>query len=164
MRSLIIGVLLLVILESCGAGTIDPLSTEGKLVTRINTTCGASGNCTIRLTDVTDFDWDLVYVFKYTARQSEIERVIGAPFPRYQEFQRSTIFLKDGKLVHSEANPTDVESLINNQVVFDIPDGEAYRSYSSESRFEVKRKNFSRGVYYELSLIHGNESETTASP
>jgi hypothetical protein len=153
MRSLIVGILFLVIFKSCGPETIDPFSTEGKLVTRINTTCSDSNSCTIRLKDVTDFDWDRVYVFKYTARKSEIEKVIGVPFPQYEEFKRSIIFVKGGKLVHGEANPTDVEGLINNEVVFDIADGETYKSYSSESQFEVRRKNFQGGVYYELRLI-----------
>lgn len=153
MRSRIVGILFLVIFKSCGTETIDPLSTEGKLVTRISTTCGDSNSCTIRLKDVTDFEWDRVYVFKYTASKSEIEKVIGVPFPQYKEFKRSIIFVNGGKLVHGEANPTNVEGLINNEVVFDIADGDTYKSYSSENRFEVSRKNFQRGVYYELRLI-----------
>jgi hypothetical protein len=153
MRSTIIGILFLIFFASCGTKTVDPFSVEGKLVTRINTTCGESSSCFIRLRDVTDFDWDRVYVFTYSVRQSEIEKVIGVPFPQYEEFNRSMIFFNGGKLVYSEAEPTDVEGLINNEVVFDIADEDAYRSYSSESQFEVKRKNFQRGVYYELRLI-----------
>ena len=153
MRSLIVGILFLVIFESCETKTVDPLSMEGKLVTRINTTCGDSSSCTIRLRDVTDFAWDRVYVFKYTARKSEVEKVIGAPFPLYEEFKRSMIFLNGGKIIYSEADPTNVEHPINNQIVFDIGDKDVYRSYSSESQFEVTRKNFEGGVYYELELI-----------
>jgi hypothetical protein len=153
MRSLIVGILFLVIFESCGTETVDPLSIEGKLVTRINTTCGESTSCTIRLRDVTDFAWDRLYVFKYNAGQSEIEKVIGAPFPLYEEFKRSMIFLNGGTVVYGEVEPTDVERPINNQVVFDIAYRDVYRSYSSESQFEVKRKHFQGGVYYELQLI-----------
>jgi len=154
---MIAGALFLVLFKSCGDPSIDPLSIEGKLVTKINSTCGQSSNCTIGLRDVTDFDWDRAYVFRYTARKSEIEKVIGAPFPRYEEFERSIIFLNGGKVVYSEADPTDVEGLLNNQVVFDIADGDSYKSYSPESRFEVRRKNFQRGVYYELTLIQSRQ-------
>lgn len=157
MRSLIVGILFPVIFESCGTKIVDPLSIEGKLVTRINTTCGDFSNCTIRLRDVTEFDWDRVYVFKYNARKAEIEEVIGAPFPIYDEFKRSMIFLNRGTVVYSEVEPTDVERLINNEVVFDIADKDVYRSYSSQSQFQVKRKNFQGGVYYELKLLQSPE-------
>ena len=153
MRSLIVGALCLVVLQSCGTPTIDPLSIEGKLVTTIKATCGESTGCTIRLRDVTDFDWDRVYVFNYAVTKDQIEKVIGAPFPRYEEFKRSIIFLNGGKVVYSEADPTDIEGLLNDQVVFDIAYGENYKSYSRDSRFEVQRKNFQRGVYYELKLL-----------
>ncbi len=153
MRSLILVIASLVIFESCGAKSVDPASIEGKLVTRINATCGQSNSCTIRLSDVTDFAWDRVYVFKYNAKQSEIERIIGAPFPIYGEFKRSMIFLKGGAMVYSEVEPTDVEHPITNQVLFDIPYRDIYRSYSAESQFEVERKTFQESVYYELKLI-----------
>lgn len=153
MRSLIMGALCLVVIQSCGTPTIDPHSIEGKLVTLIKTTCGESTGCTIRLRDVTDFDWDRVYVFNSAATKDQIEKVIGAPFPGYEEFKRSIIFLNGGKVVYSEADPTDIESVINDQVVFDLAYGNNYKAYSSESRFEAQRKNFSRGIYYELRLI-----------
>ena len=64
------------------------------------------------------------------------------------------IFLHGGKLVYGEAEPTDVEAPINNQVIFDIPDTDAYRSYSSESEFQVQRKYSQRDSYhYKLTLI-----------
>lgn len=152
-RSVIVGALCLVLLQSCGTPAIDPHSIEGKLVAKIKTTCGESSGCTIRLRDVTDFDWDRVCVFNYAVTKDQIEKIIGAPFPRYVEFRRSIIFLKGGKVVYSEADPTDIEGPLNDQVVFDIAERGNYRTYSSESRFELQRKSFSRGVYYELRLI-----------
>lgn len=152
MRSLVVAALLLVLFSSCLTKSIDPNSFEGKLVTTINSTCGDFSNCTIRLKDVTEFDWDRVFVFNYAVTQEEIEKLVGNPFPRYQEFERSMIFLNGGKIVYSESDPTDIESLINNQVVFDTDERGNYKSYSSESRFEVKRKQFRGGVYYELTL------------
>jgi hypothetical protein len=161
MRTLLVVILLLVPFESCVTETVDPLSIEGKLVTRIKATCSDSSNCTIRLKDVTAFTWDRVYVFNYAARQSEIEKVIGAPFPPYEEFKRSMIFLNGGTVVYSEVEATDIESPINNQVIFDVTDRGAYRSYSSESQFEVKRKQL-RGdtYYYELKLIESSPAFT----
>ena len=157
MRSLIVGILFLVIFGSCGIKTVDPNSIEGKLVTRIKTTCGESSGCNIRLRDVTDFAWDRVYVFKTIATQYQIEEIIGAPFPQYEEFKRSMIFLKGRKLVYGEAEPTDVEAPVKNQVIFDIPDTDSYRSYSPESRFEVTRKSYDERGYYKLNLIESSQ-------
>jgi len=153
MRSLIVGALCLILLQSCGTPTVDPHSIEGKLVTTIKTNCGESTGCMIRLRDVTDFAWDRVYVFNYAVTKDQIENIIGTPFPRYEEFKRSIIFLDGGKVVYSEADPTDIEGVINDQVVFDIAARGNYKVYSSESRFEAQRKSFSRGVYFELRLI-----------
>jgi hypothetical protein len=157
MRLLIAGMLLLVFFESCGTMTVDPNSIEGKLVTRIETSCRESSGCTVRIREVTDFAWDRVYVFKTTARKYQIEEIIGAPFPQYEEFKRSMIFVKGGKLVYGEANPTDVEAPINDQVIFDIPDTDDYRSYSLESRFEVTRKSYDGRGYYKLNLIESSQ-------
>jgi hypothetical protein len=154
---LIVGIAFLVIFGSCGTKAVDPNSIEGKLVTRIKTTCGESSGCTVRIRDVTDFAWDRVYVFKTTADQSDIEKTIGVPFPQYREFRRSMIFINGGKLVHGEANPTDAEAPIKDQVIFDIPDTASYRSYSPENRFEVTRKNYDGRGYYKLNLIESSQ-------
>ena len=64
------------------------------------------------------------------------------------------IFLNGERVVYSEVEPTDVERPINNQVIFDIAYRDVYRSYSSESQFEVNRKHFQGSIYYyELKLI-----------
>jgi hypothetical protein len=153
MRLSILVALSLLLLQSCGSKTIDPNSVEGRLVANINKSCRSSNVCTIRVRDATNFDWDKMYVFKYTANRDEIVKVIGSPLPRYNEFKRKLIFVSGGKLAYSEEEPTDIESVINEQIVFGIPDNESYREFGSDPVFEVTKKNFSRGVYYEFKLV-----------
>ena len=153
MKLLIFVAISVLLFRSCGGETIDPKSVEGRLVASITKNCEDSKVCTIRLRDATNFDWDKVYVFKYTATRDEIARVIGFPLPRYEEFKRKIVFLNAGKLAYSEADPTDIEGLINEEVVFDIPDNESYRTFSSNAVFEVTKVSFPRGVYYQLKSV-----------
>jgi hypothetical protein len=153
MRLSMLVALSLLLLPSCGRETINPNSVEGRLVANINKSCRSSNVCTIRVRDATNFDWDKMYVFEYTATEDEIIKVIGLPLPRYDEFKRKMIFVSGGKLAYSEAEPTDIESLINEQIVFGIPDNESYREFGPDPLFEVNKKSFSRGVYYELKLV-----------
>src|SRR6185436_10946050 len=143
----------LLLLQSCGKQTIDPNNVEGRLVANIKKNCQGPTVCKIRLRDVTNFDWDKVYVFDYTATEDEIAKVVGFPLPRYDQFRRKMIFVDAGKLAYSEAEPTDIESLINDQIVFGIPDNESYREFGRDPLFEVNKRSFSRGVYYELKLV-----------
>src|SRR5712692_495649 len=100
----------LLVLQSCGSNkSIDPNSVEGKIAASIKTTCRGSRVCTIRIRDVTKFDWDKMYVFKYTATNDEIQKVVGIPLPHYNDFERKIIFVSGDKVVYSEADPTDVE-------------------------------------------------------
>ena len=153
MVRLAIVILALVLLESCGRKSINPNSVEGKLVARINSTCQDSSVCTIRVRDVTNFDWDKMYVFKYTATSDQMNKAVGLPLPPYEEFERKIIFVGGGKVVYSEADPTDVEKPIDQEVVFDMPDDALYKSYGRDSVFRVTKKSFSNGVYYELRLV-----------
>lgn len=146
-------VLALVLLYGCGEKGIDPNSIEGKIVEKANSICQVPDNCTIRLKDVTSFGWDKVYVFKYNASLEDIKKALGFELPAYTEFTRRIIFLKDGKIVYQEEEPTSVEGPVNGEVVFDIPDDAVYKSYNDDAAFKVKRRTFQKGTYYELTEI-----------
>ena|SRR5438270_9659180 len=153
MKRVIIVMLLLVPLQCC-TKSIDSNSVEGKLVARINSTCQSSSVCTIRVRDVTNFDWDKMYVFKHTATSDQMNKAVGLPLPPYKEFERKMIFVSGRKVVYSEAEPTDVEKPIDQEVIFDIPDDAQYKSYARDSLFTVTKKSFANGVYYELKLVN----------
>src|SRR5437588_11766583 len=116
MKRVIIVMLLLVPLQCC-TKSIDSNSVEGKLVARINSTCQDSSVCTIRVRDVTNFDWDKMYVFKYTATSDQMNKAVGLPLPPYEEFKRKIITVSAGKDIYSEAEPTDLEKAIDQTLV-----------------------------------------------
>jgi hypothetical protein len=142
----------LVLLQSCGRVTIAPESLEAKLATKFNN-CESPTTCTIRLREETNFEWDKFYVFKYKATRDEIRKALGFSLPRYQEFKRKLVFVNDGQLVYYEEEPTDIESLIDQEVVFDMPDEANFVSYGADAVFQVSKKRFQRGVYYQLELV-----------
>lgn len=124
---------------------------ERQIGKRVNE-CKAD-DCTIRIKDATDFQWDKMYVFKYYARPDVIQKALGTTSSNFVEFTRRIVFLKDGRIVYREDEPTDIESVVDGQVIFDIPDTDVYKAYMPDAEFRgVKRKSGEK-VYYELKQI-----------
>ena len=71
-----------------------------------------------------------MYVFKYNVRLEEMNTVLGVNFENYTEFTRKIVFLSNGKIVYEEEEKTNIEGLVDNQVVFDIPDTMNYKVYN----------------------------------
>jgi hypothetical protein len=95
-----------------------------------------------------------MHVFDYDTSQDEIEKSLGTDFPTYVEFTRRIIFLKDGKIIRREDEPTDIEGLVAGQVIFDDYDNRKHRSYTPETAvFSGEKKQFARGEYYNLTPI-----------
>ena len=126
---------------------------EQEIVSEISQKCGDRGSCRIQIDRAALFDWDKMYAFKYTATAQDRERVLGTKAVGYRDLERQLVFLKDGKVVHQESEPTNVEHPVRNEVVFDIPDSAAFKSYPHEAAFWVNRLSSSAGPYYELSEV-----------
>jgi hypothetical protein len=90
---------------------------ERKIGERVDA-CKSDVPCIVGIKDLTDFQWDKMYVFSYGAYPEYIEKALGTPLPDYVEFQRRIVFLKDGKIVHREDEPTDIESMADGEVSF----------------------------------------------
>lgn len=128
----------------------DSRRVEARIVDRIHA-CRAPQNCVISLADATDFDWDTVFAFSYTVRADERRRVVGSPEVNYVEFHRQLVFVKNGKIVYQELEPTNVEHPIRDEVAFDLPDGRQFAKYRrSDAHFQVLRKDGPDGPYYIL--------------
>ena len=147
---LLIAVVLLV-LQACGSQTINRHSIEGKLVAKIKS-CQPAEVCTVRVKDVTNFDWDKIFVCKVVSQES-VEKEVGFPLPEWEDFKRVTIFTRGGNLVRLEKNPTNIEHPINEQLIFDVADADACGVYGPDSVFEVTPQSSREGVYYNLKLV-----------
>ncbi|HEX7286031.1 MAG TPA: hypothetical protein VF532_07595 [Candidatus Angelobacter sp.] len=127
---------------------------EAKLLSAIDVKCQGRFPCTLRIKDVTDFEWDNLYVFKYTAHRGIVEKAVGHELPDFQEFHRKLIFTNRGNIVLYDEEPTNIEHVVNNEVVFDIPDSNDYSSYDANATFVIQKIAFSGGSYYQLTKVN----------
>jgi hypothetical protein len=147
-RHLLIGFILLA-LSGCGSNSI-----ESKIAGRVKAQCETPKPCIIRISDLTDFQWDEMYAFRYSASVDQIQQVIGVPVTEKVQFTRKVVFRLRGKVVHYEELPTQVDNFLDGQVDFDIPEKDFYRLYRVDSAvFQVNKKEFENGVYYELRQV-----------
>jgi hypothetical protein len=100
--------------------------------------CAKDRPCVISMRDVTRFDWDICYAFEYGTTRAVREAVLHTADPSYSEFEPQLVFLKSGRIVYEESHPTDVEHPLRNEIVFDIPEGAAFRAYRRDARFTAE--------------------------
>lgn len=125
------------------------------IAARIDDACKSVSPCTINIKDVTDFQWDKMYAFKYHADLEQIEEALGVKFPLNNEFTRKLVFLKEGKVVYSEEAEVNVEHLEAGEVIFDMQDMEVYKMYTADAaRFKAEKKESDYGSYYLLSQMN----------
>jgi hypothetical protein len=134
---------------------------EQRIVQKANS-CNVQSSCVIRVKELTDFDWDEMHAFSEGASQQFIEKALGIPFPDYVEFKRRIVFLKAGKLVHREDEPTDIEHPIDGQVNFAESYAEpSHWSFSPETAvFNVERHKCSHGSIYLLTQLKSYNHST----
>jgi hypothetical protein len=108
----------------------------------------------VKIKDVTDFQWDQMHVFESGATLDKIEKSLGTNFPDYVEYTRRIVFLKDGKIVRREDQPTDFERPTNGAVGFAETGKDQHWSYTPETAvFRAEKKSFDGGVYYVLTQV-----------
>lgn len=133
----------------CGTGK-SKSEIEIKIEKEICSKCKFNKDCSIDISSITPFKWDRIFVFKETATLDEIQSAIDADYPYFTDIARRLLFLNAGKIVYHEEIFPNVESIIDGQVIFDMPDSVNYASFFPQ-KFTVKKLNFDKGVYYVLS-------------
>lgn len=129
----------------------DKLTIEDKIRDSIKRTLNNKKTLVVDVSKITDFKWDKMYVFKYTATKDEIDNIIGSSDYIYTEFTRRIIFILNDKIVYVDELPTNIEGLVDDEVVFDIPDDSIYKVYSIDNAiFNIDIKQSSNGIYYKL--------------
>jgi len=150
MKQLIISIFILLLFCGCSrTGLIE--QTIGEKVDA----CKPDVPCIVKIKDLTDFQWDEMHVFSYGSRLEEIRKTLRTDFPNYVQFKRRIIFLNDGKIVHWENEPTNIEGMTEGEVIFDGMENEPSLSFTPESAVFTAVKYFptSAGVAYSLKQI-----------
>ena len=140
------------ILLSChNNGRVEP-SIETRIVKAISH-CNSKTPCTIRLRDFTNFSWDRMYAFKYTADATIVEKAVGATLKPFNELHRRLIFTQAGKVVFQEEEPTSIEHPVQEEVVFDIPESADYKVYGVDAVFKAEKLSYDNSLFYQLSQL-----------
>ncbi len=127
------------------------LNIEKKIVNTIEDNCIKENKCIIIIKELTNFNWDRMYVFKYNTTSEDIRNVIGSTPPHFTEFSRKIIFKLNSSIVHYEEECSNVEGLTNGEVIFDLNENEIYKEYTIEDAvFFGEKLEFDKGVYYKL--------------
>jgi hypothetical protein len=93
-------------------------SIERKIGDKIDD-CQPNADCIIKVTEITRFQWDKMYVFDYAKSDYEIGNQLGTEYDGRELFKRRLIFLKDGKIVYQENLLTAISDSVDRAVGFD---------------------------------------------
>ena len=144
----------LIIISLLNFGCLSLWSIEHKIGKRIEN-CKPNINCIIKVAEIADFEWDKMYVFDYGLSPEAIEEILGMSPPDYHEFKRWLVFVKDDKIVYREIEPTDIEGIVNGEVVFtDLANSRHYSFTPETAVFKAEKHNLTGNkVYYSLTRI-----------
>jgi len=147
-------VLNIVLLSCCLVGCQSNNTFEGEILAEIKL-CSDEEICTVNMSQIMDFEWDKMYVFKYNATYDDVKNAIGTEPFKFTEFTRKVVFSLNGKVVYFRELPTDISGVLENQIIFDINDAESYKFYPLEKAvFKVSKEKIKEGEYfYELTPI-----------
>lgn len=126
---------------------------EQRIGDRVNT-CKPTEACIINIKELTDFQWDKMFVFTSGARNEDIDKAIGIKYPDFVEFTRLMVFTKDGKIVHREKESTNIEGAVNGQVNFEGSYVDRFSLYMSDTAlFRAEKIELKGGRVYRLTQV-----------
>lgn len=122
---------------------------ERRIGNRVNN-CKPNNACIIKITEITNFQWDKMYVFEMSPSAERMTEIMDTPPPYFSEFTKHLVFLKDDKIVHYEQNPTGISEVLDGEVGFG-DSNKGYKLFTPETAiFKAEKKSFKSGIYYSL--------------
>ena len=137
-------------------GCFNRRGLEGKIITEIHSRCKNGSICSLRMSELTNFEWDKMYAFR-SASNLDVDQATGTKLHPYADLENLLVFTYQGKVVFQETEPFDVEHLVKDEVVFDIPEPAHYKVYGHDAVFSVSVLSSSYGPYYELAEVVAHE-------
>lgn len=124
----------------CEAERVKTSSFDATLGRAIRQKCSPSGQCVVRLSDLTPFVWDKMYYFDGRPQPSARDRIVGLTL-HANEFQRQIVFLNRGAVVHNELLDTNIEAPVEGMVIFatgGVFEQSGWLGCGNAARFEVR--------------------------
>jgi len=148
---------------ACGAAALLPLLSScgphqgmiaHSVVREVRQRCHPVTPCSIQLRHLTPFDWDKGFYFNDATTEEERTRTLGVKDENYQEMEDQYVFLKNGKVVHQENEPTNVEGNLPDEIGIVTPEGQNIASFESNATFTVSWESGSNGPWFLLHPAH----------
>ncbi|MFZ1084409.1 MAG: hypothetical protein WAN35_05555 [Terracidiphilus sp.] len=102
---------------------------------------------------MTNFDWDKMYVFDGESSESDRTKALGTRDLGFQEFQPQFVFLKNGRIVHQESEPADVENPVKDEIWIDTGEEAYYHICTPLAFYSVTEATDKDGPYYTLKQV-----------
>jgi hypothetical protein len=134
-------------------GCERPGKVERGLLLQIRRSCVGPKSCSIRIRDFTAFDWDKAFYFNDATTEEERSSALGTREEGYWEFEDQLVFLKNGRVVYQESEPTDIEKPIKDQIGFAAPEDRNFTSFAPDAVFAVSIEEGPNGSWFLLKQI-----------
>jgi len=127
---------ILFLLSSCNQKGQD---FDESLSSFIGENCSTNSECVVNISNITDFDWEVMYVFSSAVSLEEIEQILGMSLSSYTDVADRVVFTKGMEVVYHKEwfnNPSSPPT----GVAFDID--EKFKKYTTKNAtFKVNRVN-----------------------
>ena len=115
---------------------------------RLYSKCGDKQPCRLPLKDVTDFEWEKVYVFPVGASLEEIDQTLGFHYKQWEDVGEKIIFVSKGQVVYHE-DYFPYPEMKNGTVRFDLSNS-LYVGLYNEAALSVEKQEIEGGKYFYL--------------
>jgi hypothetical protein len=126
---------------------------ERGILREIHHSCAIKNSCTIRIKDFAAFDWDRMYFFTGQGTSQDRSDALGTREEGYREFEEQLVFLKNGRIVYQESEPTNIEKRVRNDVVFQSLGNQNFIFFEPKAVFSVSVEEGSDRPWYLLNEI-----------
>jgi len=132
------------------AGCDQHGSVERAILHQIHRSCASEHPCLVRVRDNTSFSWDKAFFFNDATTEQERTNALGTGDVGFSELQDQLVFLRDGRVVYQESEPTNIEKNLKDQIGFEALDGKNFTFFVPDVVFQVSVESGPDGPWYLL--------------
>jgi hypothetical protein len=131
-------------------GCERPGKVESGILREIRRSCLGANPCSIRMKDFTPFQWDRAFFFSDAASEQDRSNALGTREEGYTEFEDQLVFLKNGRIVYQESEPTNVEKQMKDGIAFAGPEDRNFSAFAVNAVFRVSIEDGPDGRWFLL--------------
>jgi len=137
----------LLLQNGCGKNIYEKISDQ-----IINKCQSEKDECIISMEEITNFEWDKMYVFKEEATLEEIEEALGFKYKYFDDVARRIVFVADNKVTYHEDEFPYPSKEPAGKVFFQFKDdAKPYMLFHrKKANFKIRKKKINGDLYFYL--------------